>query len=417
MNSLIPERHLPFTTHWPSVFQLGFSLLGVGVLWSGALLLVVLGLEQNLAPSPIQASGMPFILMGTAGFLIGLLLIPSAGYAYLRLVGRATEVPWQSPPWLRPTLLIFALPLVLLLGYVISPHKLLAMVFLPPVHILAIGIPILWLAYLAVRDLPQGTPQRQWGILGSGSVLAPSLILVLEVVVLFGGLVGWILSISGNPNALSELYNLAQRLEQAQQTGGSPELVVRLLAPYLRNPAVIFSAFAFGTVIVPVIEETLKPLGVWFLVGSHLKPAEGFTAGILCGAGYALAESLVLSSGGGAEWVSLVFARMGTSVVHILTSGLTGWGLALAWSESRYIRLGAAYLCAVLIHGLWNGFTMLMVVASLSQVMGTPEAGWLALADQVAPYGLIVLSLAGLSALLWINGLLRRGQSTSQGVV
>jgi hypothetical protein len=417
LNSLVPERHSPLVVHWPSVFQLGFSLLGIAALWSGAFLLIVLGLEQTLMPSSIQAGGMPFILMGTAGFLVGLLLIPSAGYAYLRLTGRAAENPLQSPPWLRPTLLIFALPLVLLVGYFISRSRLLAMLFLPPLHILAIGIPILWLAYLAVRDLPRGTPQRQWGILGSGTVLAPSLILVLEVAVLLGGLVGWVLSITGDPNGLNEIYSLAQQLEQAQRTGGSLELMVHLLAPYLRSPAVIFSAFAFGAVIVPVIEETLKPLGVWFLVGSRLKPAEGFTAGILCGAGYALAESLVLSSGGGAEWVSLVFARMGTSVVHILTSGLTGWALALAWRENRYLRLGAAYLCAVLIHGLWNGFTMIMVVASLSQVIGTPAARWLALADQLAPYGLIGLSLAGLAALLWINGRLRGGQSSSEGVV
>jgi hypothetical protein len=58
-----------------------------------------------------------------------------------------------------------------------------------------------------------------------------------------------------------------------------------------------------------------------------------------------------------------------------------------------------------------------MVVASLSQVIGTPEARWLALANQVAPYGLIGLSLAGLVALLWINMHLKRGRGSPEGVV
>src|SRR4030067_2197270 len=106
-------------------------------------------------------------------------------------------------------------------------------------------------------------------------------------------------------------------------------------------------------------------LGGWCLGGSRLPPAEGFTAGILCGAGYALVESLILSVDGGEQWVSLVFARIGTAVVHPLTSGLTGWALAYAWRENRYLRLGAAYLGAVLLHGLWNGLTMLILITDL----------------------------------------------------
>jgi RsiW-degrading membrane proteinase PrsW (M82 family) len=216
---------------------------------------------------------------------------------------------------------------------------------------------------------------------------------------------------------MDEFTGLAQQLEQAQQFGSSPELLMRMLAPYLSDPRVIFAAFTFGAVIVPLIEEALKPLGVWLLAGSHLTPAEGFTAGVLCGAGYALIESLLLSSNGGTEWVSLAFARIGTGVVHILTSGLTGWGLASAWAENRYLRLGVAYLGAVMIHGLWNGLTVLMVTAGLSQVLGQTVEQPLAEAGEWAPYGLIALALLGLAALIWANWRLRGGLRAADGVV
>jgi hypothetical protein len=397
--------------HWSSVFQLGLSLLGIALLWSVALFLVVAGTIQHFTPSDIPSDGMPFILLASAGLLNGLLLVPSAGYAFLRLTGRNGRLASISfPRWLRPTLLIFALPLVLLAGGWIAGQKMVAWLVLPPFHILAIGLPILWLAYLASRDLPLGPPQRLWGVLVTGSVLAPFVILLLEIAVLIAGAILWALWISGDPNTLVQLKDLLANIQQAQASN-SPQLLEHILTPYLRDPLVIFSSFAFGAVIVPVIEEALKPLGVWFLAGSNIQAREGFTAGILCGAGYALAESLVVTTSGGTEWISLVFARMGTGVIHILTSGLTGWALALAWRERQYLRLGLVYLGVALIHGLWNGLTLLLVFSGFSPLLEQVHP------DQWVPYVLVGMSIAGLASLLWINSRLRRTQTTPVGVV
>jgi hypothetical protein len=403
--------------HWPSVMQLGFSLLGISSLWGISFVLILAGIIQLLTPSQTQAGRVPFLLLGTSGALIGLILVPSAAYAMLRLMGRQPARLLPMPGWLRPSLLIFILPLVLLAGWWVSRQGALGELTLPFLHLLAIGIPILWLAFLAIRNLPVGSPQRAWGALGSGSVLSPALILLAELGVLLGGALAVSIWISGNANAVGELTTLAQRLEQAQQVGSSPELLMHMLTPYLSDRRVIFAAFAFGAVIVPLIEEALKPLGVWFLAGSHLTPAEGFTAGVLCGAGYALLESLLLSSNGGAEWVSLAFARIGTGVVHILASGLTGWALASAWAEGRYLRLGAAYLGAVLIHGLWNGLTVLILVAGLSQALGQTGEQSLARAGEWAPYGLVALAVLGLAALIWANWRLRGGLRAADDVV
>jgi hypothetical protein len=131
----------------------------------------------------------------------------------------------------------------------------------------------------------------------------------------------------------------------------------------------------------------------------------------------------VLSSNAGSEWVSLVVARVGTGVVHILTSGLSGWALALTWRNHRrhglaaYIRLGLVYLLAVLIHGLWNGFTVAMVFASLLQSLG--ETGWslLVQANGAAPYVLVAISILGLGVLVWANWHLRSAMKAQEAVV
>jgi RsiW-degrading membrane proteinase PrsW (M82 family) len=144
----------------------------------------------------------------------------------------------------------------------------------------------------------------------------------------------------------------------------------------LNNPSVIFFMLFFLSVIVPLIEEAFKPIGVWFLAGRNPTPGDGFVAGIISGMGYALFENLGNISLG-LSWSTLVLARVGTSVMHIFTAGLIGYTLALAWKENRYLRLGAAYVLAVVIHGLWNALTILSTVAGLE------------MEDSILPYYLV----------------------------
>jgi hypothetical protein len=171
---------------------------------------------------------------------------------------------------------------------------------------------------------------------------------------------------------------------------------------------VIYGVFAFGAGIVPLIEELLKPIGVWLLAGARPSPAQGFAAGVLCGAGYALFESMTLASNP-QGWAGLVFARIGTGVIHVYTAGLTGWAISLAWRDGRYLRLGAAYLTACLIHSLWNTLALL---ASFSQLAGPqvdePGLALLQRAGSVAPYALVVMALLMLTGLLRSNRFLHR---------
>jgi hypothetical protein len=154
-----------------------------------------------------------------------------------------------------------------------------------------------------------------------------------------------------------------------------------------------------------LIEEAFKPIGVWLLAGRSLTPAQGLAAGVLSGAGYALFESLFLGSSG-SDWIAVVVARIGTSVIHIFTAALTGWALASAWGQGRYGRLAGAYLVAVLTHAAWNGVALLDVFKNLANAGLGQQASLTRLFSTLgtaSPYVLLVLALAVFSALVMLN--------------
>ena len=394
----------PTTIQWFSVVQFGLSVLAIFVLWSIALSAMLIGLSARLGGTSLGGVDdlQTFLVAGGMAFC-GLLLLPSAWYSLARLMGRPAQQPQVTSRWLRPTYLIFALPFLIAAGYWVSQNSAISWLLLPPIHVLAVSLPILWLAYLAVRDLPTGSPQRAWGSFGSGLALSPLLILAAEVAAILTGLGAWVVIVAMRPELAQTVNDLAERLSTS---AASPEIVLRILQPVVSNPQVIFTVLVFAAVIVPLIEEALKPLGVWLLAGRRLLPAEGFTLGALSGTGYALIESLFLSSSS-QDWAFVVFARIGTSAMHILTAGMVGWALASAWHSRRYTRLGAVYLLAVSLHGLWNGLTLSNVFAGM---METPPAGMELFAQigQISPYILGGLAGAALLAILWLNRALLR---------
>jgi hypothetical protein len=107
---------------------------------------------------------------------------------------------------------------------------------------------------------------------------------------------------------------------------------------------------------------------------------------------------------------------MGTSLIHILTTGLMGWALVLAWREQRYLRLMATYFLAVAIHGAWNGMVILTAVVDLSSMdVAIPEI--LQIMGTAAP--LIFALLIGLCLLLLLgsNAILRRKFSSEDDII
>ena len=340
----------------------------------------------------------------------GLLVIPSSIYAFLDMIGRPVINEHPRRWFLNPTFLIVVFPFVVYAGQWVITHTRSTWIYLPVLHILAVGLPILWLTYLGYQRLPMSSRQRTWGIFNSGLILGPWLAILAEISALLGLFILAMMYLSARPEFATELSTLAQRLMYAPS---SPEVIRRILTPFLSRPGLVYLVIALFVVIVPLIEEVCKPVGIWMLIGRRLSPAEGFVAGVVSGAGFALFENLLYSSNPD-TWSFMVTARIGTAAMHILTTGLMGWGLALAWREGRYMRLALAYFTAVLIHGLWNGFSIMAAAAeyltpsvglyfnsSISTILKSRETA--AIAQFVLGFTIIIM-------LIWFNSLLRGGE-------
>jgi RsiW-degrading membrane proteinase PrsW (M82 family) len=392
--------------HWPSLIQLLFSLLGALFLWVFALFLAVMGVMSVMEQASAWEDITLLFLVVASLFLVGGLLLPSAFFALARLMGRPFRSADRYSRLWRPTLLIFFLPLILFAGDQISRVPRFAWMGLPLLHILAIGLPVLWLTYLGRRGLYGGSPQRMWGIFASGLVLGPGLILFLELLAVLLASIPVILILSGDPVFLERLTALAEYVNEYQML---PEEALEELIPYFNQPLLIYAVFAFVAGVVPVIEEALKPVGVWIFAGSISTPSQGFVAGLLSGAGFALFENLMLSTMGDA-WAPAVALRIATGLLHIITAGVMGWALALAWLKGRYLRMALTFLTVIFIHGLWNALAILTASADFG-LEGVPNL------DQVAAAAAV--GLAGLAVLMFVimlasNRSLRRSSSLAE---
>ncbi len=409
------EDPLPNPRRGASIAQLSLSLFAATMLWAIAALFSAWGLISLLTGAPPAGDVLQIFMLSAAMAISGLFMLLSAYYAWRRLSGKK---PSDAGNLLSPleqvsdTMFnrlhlewwIIALPVVILFGHIIAGRSNLAWLLLPPFHLLAVGIPTAWLLYLGIRNLPIGSAQRIWGVFNSGLGLAPLFIMVFETLAALGFLILFGLLLSAQPDLAKQLFEMIPQLQDVQ----SPDILIEILGPILVNPLVIFSVVLFGAICVPLIEELFKPIGVWLLFGRKMTPAAGFAAGALSGAGYGFIESLALSSTG-EQWSTLVLARIGTSAVHILTSALTGWALVQAWQKKRFLQLGLAYLCAVIIHGLWNGLTLLYSFDLLSSLENLQlQVVWLHSIGTIAPFGLILLAVGSFVGLISINRSLQR---------
>jgi len=394
--------------HWASAAQFGLSVLVIINLWIVALSLLLVGITGPfIQTSTPFREPLPLILMATAAAISGILLLPSAYYALLRLLGWR---PKDTKPILKrmhPSLWIFALPVVLLLGNLVSNNSYFSWWALPVLHLLAVGLPIVWILYLSVRRLPLGSAQRTWGIFGSGLTLAPASIMIAEAIagLAFLGLV--VYYFINHPDQARELSRLAHWLRSSNP---SREAIIQKLGPSIIKPSVMFLVLVFSAIVVPIIEELLKPIGVWLLAGRKLSPAAGFTAGAISGAAYAFIESLVLTSND-QQWASMVVARIGTSVIHIFTTGLTGWAIVQTWNKHRIKLFIVSFLAAISIHGLWNALIMVssftILASQLELKIQTPGLSNL---SQVTPLGLLILTVGAFCLLIYANHSLYRTQ-------
>jgi hypothetical protein len=395
---IVTASRTPF--HWQSVFQFCLATVAIISLWGTSLITTLAGLLELVQNPSGALNALQYSLLSASTFFVGALVVPSAVFAGARLLNRT--LPPSSIKWnfLRPTRLIFSLPFIYIAGYLVTEYTDLAWLLLPPIHILAIGLPIAWLAYIGLRNLPNGTPQRYWGVFDAGMLLAPMLIIAFEFAVIAILMLGGVIVLASDPELLAEISDLVESFDYGSQ---SPEVFLDQIEPFLFKPVSLYVIFTFVAIIVPLLEELIKPIGVWLLFGHKLSPAAGYSAGLLSGAGFALVESLGMSVNS-QEWGIVVAARIGTGAIHILTAGLMGWGLATSWRDHRYIRLPIIYLLAVGIHGLWNGLTLFYLATEFGelQTIGFKDTAWTAFGSNT-PFILVLLAVGAFLSLLWLN--------------
>jgi len=386
-----------------TIIQFLSSLLAALVSGVIGLVLFVFSVGEGLS------SGLQILVLAGTAVWVGVLVLPSLVFSFLRLTNKPVREDFLSRRGLRLAgLLIVLFPFAMLLGNWALQQNGIGSLPFPIFHILATSVPVIWLIYLAVRGLPVGSPQRAWGVFGSGLLLGPMLILTLETLALLGVFVLFVVVVVSQPQLMDELSSITRLLETTPQNPPTPEALLELFGPYLTQPLVIWGTLAFAALLVPLIEEALKPIGVWLLASRQISPSAGFAAGALSGAGYALFENLLLTANS-ETWATVQIARIGTSIIHILTTALVGYALAIAWQRRRYWQLLGVYLVAVLLHGAWNAMSLLMTFGEIQQSLN--NANWWSSLSNLAPYAMGALAIFSLAILVWFNFSLRRGRA------
>lgn len=385
---------------WRSAGQLAVSLAGIflGLAAAGVLALTTLmpWLDGEM-PGGEQAAGT--MTLAWSGLLLAGLSLPSAVLALRKLMGRAPVMRNGRRSLKLASLLLLVWPLALLLAKS-AANSTLAWLFLPPLLILVMGIPTLWLTSAARAGLPVESLQRGWGTASFSAVIGPALIILLEASLLVLALVAFGVWLIGQPGLLTEL----QQLTETFTLQNDPTQLMELLQPHLEQPGVLAAGVAFIAVLVPLIEEAFKPLAAWLLAGRWLTPASGFSAGVLGGGMFALLESLgYLASAPAEGFVGFALARSGTLLLHVATAGLVGWGVGSALGEGRYLRLAWTYLAAVALHGVWNAVGILPALEELPGVIGSLQGvAW------IYPYALGALCVLLAAILFGLNIHLRK---------
>jgi len=379
-----------------TIAQIIISGLGLILALLGAGLLLVAGLAALFSEALDLTAAASLFSMAWVSGLLAVLTLPSVVYSFRRIKGERTLPP--QPGRLRlASLLLLVWPLVLVIGDQIVFQSSLVWLFLPPLHLLAVGLPVWWLVELARHKLTAGSRQREWGVLNVSLLVTMPAVVAAEITVFSSLLFLFAVWLNGRPEMVTQLKILIMRFLSLQP---NPETIWQLTWPFLQNPLVFFSILAILAGMIPLLEELLKPLALWALAGRRLTPPEGFAAGALCGGAFALLESLLSLAGPLQDgWAFLAIGRAGTALLHITTTALVGWALANAWETGSYIRLGLTYLLSAGLHGLWNALSVLSGLGA--QVENPPESmRFLIGLSQSAPAGIIVLGLA-LFFLLW----------------
>lgn len=353
------------------VTGIAFSLLGGG--------------PETLLPVTLSASVLVLSLgLGWA----------SAWHAWRAIQGCPSAAFRPTRTW--PLVLLFLSALVL--GQAVLSLSIMPVLAFPLLHIAASVLPALFVVAVVGRALGGVTTWRDMVLQTScGAFLAALAAFALEAVAILLITMAAIVGLALQPGGQELLVTLTSHLQDPTWLQ-DPDL----LAPALLTPATMAATLVLVAVLIPLIEEAVKTIGVGLMSYRRPSPAQAVLWGLAAGAGFSIAEGLLNSATGLGAWLPTVLLRVGTTLLHCMTGALMG----LAWhqllSRRRWLRSLGLYLLSVTIHGLWNGLALVVLWLSLTS-HGTNTASSSQLTASLGMLG--VLFLLGIVSLGMAGGL------------
>ena len=143
------------------------------------------------------------------------------------------------------------------------------------------------------------------------------------------------------------------------------------------------------SVVAPLVEEGVKPLGALLAVRRLRTPGEMFLVGLAAGVGFDMFETIGYIGQGQADWIGVAIDRIGAGLLHGAGAGMgaLGWyylingkGVSLRW-----LRVVGCFAYALVQHGLFNaiGFGITFISPLLPQSVND----WLSGPNATFPLG------------------------------
>lgn len=168
------------------------------------------------------------------------------------------------------------------------------------------------------------------------------------------------------------------------------------------SPTVLVAMLLVLSVVAPIVEEGVKPLGALLAIRRLRTPSEVFLVGLAAGVGFDMLETIGYIGQGQADWVSVAIDRIGAGLLHGVGAGMAalGWyylingkGVRLRWLKG----IGCG-VYAVVQHGVFNGLSLIgqVLPANVSDWLNQPfYIGGLPIQNSDVIYLVIYLYLIG----------------------
>ncbi len=402
--SVIQEQPQKMGLFLPPLIQLVISALGLMVSILIAIFIFVSGGLIVITEGFSSEELLPFFSMAWSALFIAALLIPSIVTSIRLLTGKNTSQIHHNRLFVAALVGILLWGPLVLAGNWIAGQGWLPWLFLPPLQLLGVALPIIFFIELGRRKLTQLKNGSGWGVFSLSVILTQPVVLLIEIVLLIFIGVLVLVWIALHPDLLETFTRLSQRIADSQM---DQQFLNNILLPYLQQPGVLYLGLAIGAGFIPLLEELLKPLALWVLVGRKFSEKEGFVLGLIAGGTFALLESLgLLASATPLDWGAVLLARFGTCILHVTTTALVGWGLGAAWNNRKYLHLGIIFLISFLLHATWNLFGLLMGVSPYLS-----NNSFLTRLNTIGPLALIVLAVIMILIIIGGNRLLQKQQA------